>query len=188
MLCLLGMASHGKVTLVACSRRRLTDPVRMAPDPRGQQCRGTGVCRLRRHLHLRIACLALDRRGRAARSLGCRRSGSLSDRHLHHPFGTTNRLMPVRTPSDPDHLPALDRRYAIERPALGFGASDPPPRILLLYGSLRERSFSRLCVEEASRLLQFFGCETRIYDPSALPLPDQVTGDDHPAVHELREL
>ena len=96
--------------------------------------------------------------------------------------------MPVRTPSDPDHLPALDRRYAIERPALGFGASDPPPRILLLYGSLRERSFSRLCVEEASRLLQFFGCETRIYDPSALPLPDQVTGDDHPAVHELREL
>ena len=96
--------------------------------------------------------------------------------------------MPVRQLSDPDHLPALDRRYAIERPALGLGAVDPPPRILLLYGSLRERSFSRLCVEEAARLLQFFGCETRIYDPSALPLPDQVAGDDHPAVHELREL
>ncbi len=96
--------------------------------------------------------------------------------------------MPLRQLSDPDHLPALDRRYAIERPALGLGAGDPPPRILLLYGSLRERSFSRLCVEEAARLLQFFGCETRIYDPSALPLPDQVAGDDHPAVHELREL
>ena len=65
---------------------------------------------------------------------------------------------------------------------------DPPPRILLLYGSLRERSFSRLCVEEAARLLQFFGCETRIFDPSTLPLPDQHVGDDHPAVHELREL
>ena len=96
--------------------------------------------------------------------------------------------MPLRTLSDPDHLPALDRRYALDRPAFGLGAGDPPPRILLLYGSLRERSFSRLCVEEAARLLQFFGCETRIYDPSALPLPDQVAGDDHPAVHELREL
>jgi arsenic resistance protein ArsH len=96
--------------------------------------------------------------------------------------------MPLRELSDPDNLPALDRRYAIERPALGLGAGNPPPRILLLYGSLRERSFSRLCVEEAARLLQFFGCETRIYDPSTLPLPEQVAGDDHPAVHELREL
>ncbi len=96
--------------------------------------------------------------------------------------------MPLCPLVDPDHLPALDRRYAIDRPALGLGAGDPPPRILLLYGSLRERSFSRLCVEEAARLLQFFGCDTRIYDPSALPLPDQVAGDDHPAVHELREL
>lgn len=96
--------------------------------------------------------------------------------------------MPIRTITDPDHLPALDRRYAIERPGLGLGASDPPPRILLLYGSLRERSYSRLCVEEAARLLQFFGCETRIFDPSTLPLPDQVAGDDHPAVHELRDL
>jgi arsenic resistance protein ArsH len=96
--------------------------------------------------------------------------------------------MPVRTITEFDHLPALDRRYAIERPALGLGANDPPPRILLLYGSLRERSFSRLCAEEAARLLQFFGCETRIFDPSTLPLPDQHAGDDHPAVHELREL
>ena len=65
--------------------------------------------------------------------------------------------MPLRTLSDPDNLPALDRRYALDRPALGLGAGDPPPRILLLYGSLRERSFSRLRVEEAARLLQFFG-------------------------------
>jgi len=95
--------------------------------------------------------------------------------------------MPLRTLSDPDHLPALDRRYAHDRPAPGLGAGDPPPRILLLYGSLRERSYSRLCVEEAARLLQFFGAETRIFDPSTLPLPDQIAGDDHPAVHELRE-
>ncbi len=96
--------------------------------------------------------------------------------------------MPIRVLPDPDHLPALDPAYAHHRPALGLGANDPAPRILLLYGSLRERSFSRLCVEEAARLLQFFGCETRIFDPSTLPLPDQVAGDDHPAVHELRQL
>lgn len=96
--------------------------------------------------------------------------------------------MPLRTLSDPDHFPALDRQYVINRPALGLGPDDPAPRILLLYGSLRERSYSRLCVEEAARLLQLFGCETRIFDPSTLPLPDQSEDDDHPAVHELREL
>ncbi|WP_267381267.1 MULTISPECIES: arsenical resistance protein ArsH [unclassified Sphingomonas] len=96
--------------------------------------------------------------------------------------------MPLHTLTDPDHLPALDRRYALNRPALGLGAGDPSPRILLLYGSLRERSYSRLCVEEAARLLRLFGAETRIFDPSTLPLPDQVPGDDQPAVHELREL
>jgi len=93
----------------------------------------------------------------------------------------------LRALPDPDHLPALDPRYTHDRPALGLGADTPPPRILLLYGSLRERSFSRLAVEEAARLLQRFGAETRIFDPSDLPLPDQVKDDDHPAVHELRE-
>ncbi|MCJ8157226.1 arsenical resistance protein ArsH [Sphingomonas sp. LaA6.9] len=95
--------------------------------------------------------------------------------------------MRLRTLSDPDGLPNLDDRFAYGRPAFGLGAVDPAPRILLLYGSLRERSFSRLAVEEAARLLQYFGAETRIFDPFDLPLPDQVHGDDHPAVHELRE-
>lgn len=76
--------------------------------------------------------------------------------------------MPLRDLADPDHLPALDRRYALDRPALGLGADDPPPRILLLYGALRERSYPRLCIEEAARLPRFFGCETRIFDPSRL--------------------
>lgn len=96
--------------------------------------------------------------------------------------------MRLRELTDPAHLPALDARYAHRRPALGLGDDQPPARILLLYGSLRDRSYSRLAVEEAARLLQFFGAETRIFDPSDLPLPDQVKGDDHPAVHELREL
>lgn len=93
----------------------------------------------------------------------------------------------LRDLTAPDHLPALDPRYVIRRPGEGLGAMEPPPRILLLYGSLRERSFSRLAVEEAARLLQLFGAETRIFDPSDLPLPDQIEDDDHPAVHELRE-
>ncbi len=93
----------------------------------------------------------------------------------------------LRALPDPDHLPALDPAYLSNRPALGLGLNDHPPRILLLYGSLRDRSFSRLCVEEAARLLRFMGCETRIFDPSDLPLTDQVDYDDHPAVHELRE-
>ncbi len=96
--------------------------------------------------------------------------------------------MRLRQLPDPDHLPALDQRCAIERPALSLGPLDNPPRILLLYGSLRESSYSRLAVEEAARLLRYFGAEPRIFDPSDLPFPDQVKGDDHPAVHELREL
>jgi arsenic resistance protein ArsH len=94
------------------------------------------------------------------------------------------RLRPL---PDPAHLPALKPEYAHARPALGLGPVDPPVRVLLLYGSLRERAFSRLAAEEAARLLQFFGCETRIFDPADLPLPDQTPSDDHPAVHELRE-
>ena len=94
----------------------------------------------------------------------------------------------LRALDDPDYLPALDRRVVIERPAIGLGPLDPPPRILLLYGSLRATSYSRLVVEEAARLLRVFGAEPRIFDPSDLPFPDQVQGDDHPAVHEVREL
>lgn len=97
--------------------------------------------------------------------------------------------MTLRTLPDPDTLPALDPAFIQARPA-GF-LDDPlghPPRILLLYGSLRERSYSRLAVEEAARLLRLFGAETRIFDPGELPLPDQAGSGDHPAVRELREL
>ncbi|WP_428374811.1 arsenical resistance protein ArsH [Lichenicoccus sp.] len=95
--------------------------------------------------------------------------------------------MRLRELPNPDTLPALDRNVAQTGPQPTLAVNDPP-RILLLYGSLRERSYSRLAVEEAARLLQVFGAETRIFDPSELPLPDQVKADDHPAVRELREL
>jgi len=61
------------------------------------------------------------------------------------------------------------------------------PRILLLYGSLRQQSYSRLLVLEAERLLQAMGCETRVFNPHDLPMVDSVSAD-HPKVQELREL
>lgn len=65
--------------------------------------------------------------------------------------------------------------------------SGHPPRILLLYGSTRKKSYSRLLTYEAARLLRHFGAEARIFDPSGLPLPDGAE-DDHPKVQELRDL
>lgn len=62
-----------------------------------------------------------------------------------------------------------------------------PPRILMLYGSLRERSFSRFLTEEAARILELFGADVRIFDPKELPMAGSVP-DDHPKVLELREL
>lgn len=61
------------------------------------------------------------------------------------------------------------------------------PRILMLYGSLRERSFSRRLTEEAARLLRAMGAEVKIFNPSGLPLPDDAP-ESHPKVAELREL
>ena len=61
------------------------------------------------------------------------------------------------------------------------------PRFLILYGSLRERSFSRFLAHEAARLLTRMGGEVRIYDAHGLPLPDD-SGADHPKVQELRAL
>ncbi|WP_417670071.1 arsenical resistance protein ArsH [Roseibium sp.] len=81
-----------------------------------------------------------------------------------------------------DLLPSIDQ----ERLFASDGLSHPP-RVLLLYGSLRERSYSRFLTQEAARLLSRFGAETRIFDPSGLPLPDDADAD-HPKVRELRDL
>ena len=83
---------------------------------------------------------------------------------------------------DPDAFRAVD-------PARYAAPDDPghPPRVLVLYGSLRERSYSRLVAEEAGRLLVAFGAEVRTFDPAGLPLPD-TAGADHPKVAELHRL
>lgn len=63
-----------------------------------------------------------------------------------------------------------------------------PLKIALLYGSLRERSYSRFLVEEAARILEGFGADCRIFNPSGLPLPDDGADASHPKVAELRDL
>src|SRR5690554_4726688 len=82
--------------------------------------------------------------------------------------------------ADALNMPTLEQLQPTQK-------STHKPRILLLYGSNRERSFSRLVVQEAARLLETFGAETRIFNPSGLPLPDDVE-PTHPKVVELREL
>lgn len=87
-------------------------------------------------------------------------------------------------------FPALDLSLMDLPSADKLGLADAPnvkPRILLLYGSTRERSFSRLLTQEAARLLQHMGAETVIFDPSGLPLPDDAPVE-HPKVQELRDL
>jgi arsenic resistance protein ArsH len=91
---------------------------------------------------------------------------------------------PFDTPNIDDALfPGIDRERLFP-PAL----STHPPRILILYGSLRARSFSRLAAEEAGRILTRLGAEVRFFNPSGLPLVDDGVDATHPKVRELRDL
>lgn len=69
---------------------------------------------------------------------------------------------------------------------LGVTMAQHKPRILMLYGSLRERSYSRFLTFEGQRLLEAFGAEVRVFHANGLPLPNDAP-DDHPKVQELRE-
>ncbi len=87
-------------------------------------------------------------------------------------------------------FPALDTQL-FEAPTQDRLAVPTPsthrPRFLMLYGSLRQRSYSRLLTFEAARLLEAMGGEVQIFDPAGLPMPDGAP-DSHPKVQELRGL
>lgn len=90
-------------------------------------------------------------------------------------------------PTDLPNLQAeLFQRPDIEK-LMQAGPSTHPPRFLLLYGSLRERSYSKLLTLEAARLLTAMGAEVKVFNPQDLPLPDGAP-ENHPKVKELREL
>ncbi|MGO6967169.1 arsenical resistance protein ArsH [Rhizobium leguminosarum] len=85
-------------------------------------------------------------------------------------------------------LPAISPMH-LRQPdmdALRPAFSTHKPRILILYGSLRAVSYSRFLAQEAARLLEYFGCEVRIFNPEGLPLPDAAPAS-HPKIQELRE-
>ncbi|MPV86151.1 arsenical resistance protein ArsH [Ostreibacterium oceani] len=83
-----------------------------------------------------------------------------------------------------EHFKVPEQAHFMHTPST---ASTHEPRILLLYGSLRARSFSRLVVEECARLLTAMGAQARIFNPHGLPQTDSDDGS-HPKVQELREL
>lgn len=70
---------------------------------------------------------------------------------------------------------------------LGLSGREHAPRILVLYGSLRDTSFSKKLALEVERVLSHFGAEVKVYDPTGLPVFDR-TSNEHPKVVELREL
>lgn len=85
------------------------------------------------------------------------------------------------------HLDMASFQLPATQALMPTSLSGHAPRILMLYGSLRERSYSKLLTQEAARLLQAMGAEVRIYDPEGLPQPDAAPVN-HPKVRELREL
>ncbi|GAM88673.1 hypothetical protein ANO11243_067070 [Dothideomycetidae sp. 11243] len=60
-------------------------------------------------------------------------------------------------------------------------------KVLIIYGSLRKRSYSKLLAFEVARMLHRLGCDVRVYDPQGLPIKDDEQ-HDHPKVQELRDL
>jgi arsenical resistance protein ArsH len=112
----------------------------------------------------------------------CRRQGDLRTCFV---LGKGRGVMSESPPDFPAvsaaslRLPEPDRLVA--------SRSTHKPRILMLYGSLRERSYSRFLTLEASRLLEHFGADVQVFNPAGLPLPDD-TAPSHPKVQELREL
>lgn len=86
-----------------------------------------------------------------------------------------------------DWVNNLDLATAMDMAELDLQLTNKRLRVLVLYGSLRRRSYSRLVALEACRILFRLGCDVRIFDPEGLPVKND-SDTDHPKVQELREL
>lgn len=99
----------------------------------------------------------------------------LYQENYHHPY----RLSGPALASDWVHTLELVQAQQMPR--------DPPAKVLVLYGSLRVRSYSQLLAYEFARILEFLGAEVRVFDPAGIPMKDEASVD-HPKVQELRAL
>lgn len=78
--------------------------------------------------------------------------------------------------------------FDLKAPSGTIYASGHAPKILILYGSLRDKSFSRMLAEEAGRILTHMGAEVKIFNPEGLPVFDNGKSVENPKVQELRSL
>lgn len=106
----------------------------------------------------------------------------------HRPYRVFKNPDPAK-----DWVAQLDLEQSTVDSLMKNGLAQPgddghPPRILLLYGSLRPRSFSRLLCFEFARLLEKLGCDCRVYNPHGLPQHDVAEHESHEKVLELRFL
>jgi arsenical resistance protein ArsH len=92
--------------------------------------------------------------------------------------------MSTRTPTIEEDLMPLNVASALA--AFDRPRSSHAPKIMILYGSLREASLSRKLALEVERVLSAFGAEVRVFVPNGLPLFDR-TSNDHPEVVRLRQ-
>ncbi|KAJ5138403.1 uncharacterized protein N7515_003251 [Penicillium bovifimosum] len=86
-----------------------------------------------------------------------------------------------------DWVSNLDLTTVTELAEQNLKATNERLKVLVLYGSLRKRSYSKLVALEASRILFRLGCDVRVFDPEGLPMKNE-TDVSHPKVQELREL
>lgn len=103
-------------------------------------------------------------------------------RQKYRPF-----LLESTASSEPDWIDNLELNTALDIAQRNLQSTDERLKVLVLYGSLRRRSYSRLVAMEAARILFRLGCDVRVFDPQGLPVKNDVE-QDHPKVQELRGL
>ncbi|KAL5338042.1 arsenate resistance ArsH [Aspergillus crustosus] len=105
-----------------------------------------------------------------------------SIRQKYRPF-----ILPPSPSSEPDWIQGLELTTVLDLASKNLREKNQRLKVLVLYGSLRKRSYSRLVAFEASRILFRLGCDVRVFDPEELPVKNDKD-HTHPKVQELRGL